>query len=304
MAITNGPLLNSVPATIQQALQTNYLDLSSAANAGWGQQYLPDLMEKEAEVFGPRTISGFLSQVGAEEAMTADQVVWSEQGRLHLSYKGNVNSATAGADPGTGVSNIAQITIEDDIDGNVGAGFTAASHGIRVNDTIIVSNSDGVFKCLVSVVNGAVLDVLPYGSSALSANTVSKATTILVYGSEYGKGQSYVAAAGTTNTTDQRGANEPTFKTFDNKPIIIKDYYEVSGSDVSRIGWIEVASENGATGYMWYLKAEADTRARFTDYLEMAMLEGELAVAATEVPGATIAPSSTLNTADTAGTEG
>ena len=47
-------------------------------------------MEKEAEVFGPRTISGFLSQVGAEEAMTADQVVWSEQSRLHLSYKGTV----------------------------------------------------------------------------------------------------------------------------------------------------------------------------------------------------------------------
>ena len=27
------------------------------------------------------------------------------------------------------------------------------------------------------------------------------------------------------------------------------------------------------TGYLWYLKAEADTRSRFTDYLEMAMLE-------------------------------
>ena len=65
------------------------------------------------------------------------------------------------------------------------AGFTAASHGVRVNDTIIVANSDGVFKCLVAVANGAVLDVLPYGQSALSANTTSKATTILVYGSEY-----------------------------------------------------------------------------------------------------------------------
>ena len=302
MAITAGGSLNSVAASQKQTLATNYIDFNQ--DMGWAQQYLPDLMEKEAEVFGPRTISGFLSQVGAEESMTADQVVWSEQGRLHLSYKGNVNSATAGANPGTGVTNIAQVTIEDDIDGNVGAGFTAANHGIRVNDTIIVANSDGVFKCLVSVVNGAVLDVLPYGSSALSANTTSKATTILVYGSEYGKGQSYVAAAGTTNTTDQRGANEPTFKTFDNKPVIIKDYYEVSGSDTARVGWVEVTSEAGESGYLWYLKAEADTRARFTDYLEMAMLEGELAVAASEVPGATIMPSSTLNTADTAGTQG
>jgi hypothetical protein len=236
--------------------------------------------------------------------MQADQVIWSEQGRLHLSYKGNVSSATAGADPGTGVSNIAQITIEDDIDGNVGSGFTAANHGIRVNDTIIVSNSDGVFKCLVSVVANAVIDVLPYGTSALSANTTASGTTILVYGSEYGKGQSYVTAAGTTNTTDARGANEPTFKTFSNKPVIMKDYYEVSGSDTGRIGWIETTSEEGQSGYLWYLKAEADTRSRFNDYVEMAMLEGELAAAASEVPGADIAPSSTLNTVNTAGTEG
>ena len=58
MAISNpGNLLNSTPGIIKQATASNYLDLST--NAGWGQQYVPDLMEKEAEVFGPRTISGF-----------------------------------------------------------------------------------------------------------------------------------------------------------------------------------------------------------------------------------------------------
>jgi hypothetical protein len=303
MAISNpGGNLNSVPAPQKQTLETNYVDFTSAATEGWAQQYLPDLMEKEAEVFGPRTISGFLSQVGAEEAMTSDRVIWSEQGRLHLSYKGNVNSATAGANPGTGVSNIAQITIESDIDET--AGFTAANHGIRVNDTIIVANSDGVFKCLVSVVANEVIDVLPYGQSALAANTASKGTTILVYGSEYGKGMSYVTAAGTTNTTTQRGANEPDFKTFTNKPIIMKDYYEVSGSDTSRIGWVEITSEAGASGYLWYLKAEADTRARFTDYLEMAMLESEFALAASEVQGSSIIAGSTTNATEDAGTEG
>jgi hypothetical protein len=302
MAITAGSSLNSVPASQKQTLSSNYIDFTGSTDATWAQQYLPDLMEQEAEVFGPRTISGFLAQVGAEEAMTSDQVVWSEQSRLHLSYKGNVNSATAGADPGTGVSNIAQVTIESDIDET--SGFTAANHGIRVNDTIIVANTNGVFKCLVSVVNGAVLDVLPYGQSALAALTTSKATTILVYGSEFGKGDSYRAAAGTTNTTDQRGANEPTFKSFSNKPVIIKDYYEVSGSDTARIGWVEVSAENGQSGYLWYLKAEADTRARFTDYMEMAMLEGELALAASEVQGSTILPGSTTNATLDAGTEG
>jgi len=72
-------------ASVQQTIGSdNYLDIQ---DNGWAQQYLPDLIEKEAEVFGKRTISGFLAQVSAEEAMSADQVIWSEQGRLHLSYK-------------------------------------------------------------------------------------------------------------------------------------------------------------------------------------------------------------------------
>ena len=47
MAITNpGGNLNSVPAPGQQTLATNYLDFNT--DMGWAQQYLPDLMEKEA----------------------------------------------------------------------------------------------------------------------------------------------------------------------------------------------------------------------------------------------------------------
>ena len=143
MAISNpGGLLNSTPGPIQQATAANYLDLSSASNAGWGQQYVPDLMEKEAEVFGPRTISGFLNQVGAEEAMTADQVVWSEQGRLHLSYTCTITDVDDGA-----ATNGGEITITDHID--TGATYVAGSHGVRVNDTIIVATTAAVLKCLV-----------------------------------------------------------------------------------------------------------------------------------------------------------
>ena len=98
MAITAGGSLNSVPNPIQQALSTNYIDFTDGGT-GWEQQYLPDLMEKEAEVFGNRTISGFLSQVGAEEAMTSDQVIWSEQGRLHISLIGTI--IVAGSTNGT-----------------------------------------------------------------------------------------------------------------------------------------------------------------------------------------------------------
>ena len=273
MAITPGGSLNSVPAPKKQTLNTNYLDLASGST-DWAQQYVPDLMEKEAEVFGPRTISGFLSQVGAEEPMTADQVVWSEQGRLHLSYQGHVHS-TGGGETSSG-----EIDITKDIDGDTGV--TSGNHGIRVNDTIIISDStNGVVKALVLKVDTDRIDVAPYGAATLTGTTSGDATTILVYGSEYQKAMSYVDAAGTGNTTT-RGANEPAFKSFNNKPIIMKDYYEVSGSDASRIGWVEVSTESGQSGYLWYLKAEADTRARFTDYIEMAMLEAEKGVPGTD----------------------
>jgi hypothetical protein len=269
MAITGGTNLNSVPAYKKQTLSTNYLDLSSASNAGWGQQYVPDLMEKEAEVFGPRTISGFLSQIGAEEAMTADQVVWSEQGRLHLSYKGDIDADNV-------------VTIQCDIDENdFGASGITVHHGIRVNDTVIVSNANGVKKCIVTAIAdgdgtagcAADVTVAAYDGStvATSGATADKGTIVLVYGSEFAKGVGYNAAGSALD--NDRTANEPQFKTFTNKPIIMKDYYEVSGSDASRIGWVEVSAENGQSGYLWYLKAEADTRARFTDYIEMSMLE-------------------------------
>ena len=281
MAITNpGNLLNSSPASMRATLSTNYLDLTSTAGAGWAQQYVPDLMEKEAEVFGPRTISGFLAQVGAEEPMTADQVVWSEQARLHLSYKGTV--VTAGNVSGS--DNTGKFTVTSDIDGNNDGGdgavageFDQTKHGVRVNDTVILSSNNKVIKALVTEVSGADIEVRPYGANDCTGlSTDAGATTLLVYGSEFAKGKSYTSVDSNTATdTDSRGANEPQFKSFQNKPIIMKDYYEVSGSDASRIGWVEVSSEQGQSGFLWYLKAEADTRARFTDYIEMAMLEAE-----------------------------
>ena len=266
MAITAGDNLNSVPAPIQQTLSTNYLDLNSSS--GWGQQYVPDLMEKEAEVFGKRTISGFLSQVGAEEAMQADQVIWSEQGRLHLSYLGDIDADNV-------------ITIQSDIDGNnyAEAGISV-THGIRLADTVVVATPNGVYKGIVTGfagTNDCDVTVKAYDGStiATSGATGNKLTTIMVYGSEYAKGVSYYTGVGAA-ASESHKAIEPKFKSFSNKPIIIRDYYEVSGSDASKVGWVEVTGEDGQNGYLWYLKAEGDTRSRFTDYLEMAMLEAEL----------------------------
>jgi hypothetical protein len=290
MAINAGNNLNSVPSSQKQTLSSNYVDFTSTDTKGWAQQYLPELMEKEAEVFGPRTISGFLNQVGAEEAMTSDRVIWSEQSRLHISLKGTVdldgNVSSSGAK--------GSFTVVSDIDGNVsGDGFAIADHGVRNHDLCLLSTPGKVSRVLVVAVDNQTIGIRAYDEDVLTGHSeTGSAATLLVIGSEFKKGDNY---DGSTTRT----ANEPTFKTFTNKPIIMKDYYEVSGSDASRIGWVEVSSEGGASGYLWYLKAEADTRARFTDYLEMAMLESIPGSNSTNVDGEL-----GFSTESDAGTEG
>jgi len=269
--ITPGGSLNSTPAPTKQAAAGNYLDFTSAdaSSNNWAQQYVPDLMEKEAEVFGNRTVSGFLAQVGAEEAMASDQVVWSEQGRLHLSY---------GATMKTAASNL---IVMDSVD-----------HGVRVGDTVVVSSAAVTIKGYVSAVaidgdaagDKLGITVLAYTAATLAAITNTHKVNVFVYGSEYAKG------------SGGRGdVIAPKFKSYTNKPIILKDKYEISGSDASAIGWVEVSGEEGQNGYLWYLKASGDTKARFADYCEMSLLEAE------KLDGGTAL---TAHNADITGTEG
>jgi len=264
MAITAGSNLNSVPSSQKQTLSSNYIDFTASGTAGWAQQYVPDLLEQEAEVFGTRTISGFLSQIGAEESMTSDQVIWSEQGRLHISVKGTVDVSES------------IFTVVTDIDGNVsGDGFTVADHGVRLNDVVLVAIAGFAFPCHVTKVNGSAITAQPFEAENMDdiSGTADGDATLLVIGSEFTKGVtgqgSYGSGTGSSKTS------KPTHKSFTNKPVIIKDYYEISGSDSSQIGWVEISGEEGQSGYLWYLKAEGDTRARFSDYLEMICLESQ-----------------------------
>ena len=254
MAITAGGSLNLTPSPIQSTLASNYVDFTTAATEGWAQQYLPDLMEKEAEVFGNRTISGFLAQVGAEEAMTADRVIWSEQGRLHLAYTGTIDASAS------------EVTIAAHAGTN--ATYVADSHGLRVGDTVLVASATVTYPGRVTVVaTSDVITILPYTQGHASEAGIGmgdEAVTVLKYGSEWAKG----------SDTPYTTANEPDFMSFTNKPVIIRDMYHVSGSDVSSVGWVEVTGEEGQNGYLWYLKAEGDTRARFADNCEMTCLEG------------------------------
>ena len=263
------------PTQKKQALEGNYLNFTDGNN-DFAQQYLPEIYEAEVERYGNRTLGGFLRMVGAEMPMTSDQVVWSEQNRLHISYE-NVIATNAGA-VGAKVSTL---TIPVG-----GAGATLIENVVSPGSTIVVMNpaTGAELNCYVvasgatpgSALGAGVLTVAPYSQEALDGTGAGAAEVdlvtggpnlkIFVYGSEYGKG------TGDAN----RISVTPSFTQYSNSPIIIKDKYAINGSDTAQIGWVEVATESGQGGFLWYLKAESETRLRFEDYLEMSMVEGEL----------------------------
>ena len=268
------------PYASKAVLASNYLNFHGSGGSNWSQQYLPELYAEEVERYGNRSVSSFLRMVGAEMPMASDQVIWSEQGRLHLAYEG------------ASVTNAGVITIA-----------SAGTHAVRVGQTIVLSDNQStptIIKAYVSAIasDNTTLTVIPYSGGATvgavsgfdtvddnAANTCS----FFVYGSEFKKGQAAMD-----------GSVTPEFQSFTNKPIILKDKFEISGSDAAQIGWVEVSGEGGQNGYLWYLKAEGDTRVRFEDYLEMSMVEAEFAKAT----GGVDSILGTAGSDDTAGSEG
>ena len=233
------------PSATRQTLSTNYI-----TNFDFLNQYLPDTYEKEFERYGNRSVASFLRAVGAEMPSNSDLIKWAEQGRLHTKYVDCASDAAVGGDTAT-------ITVSDTLTGSIAF---KPGQTVFLSDNSTAANSN---KAIITAVdyNAGTFDVAYYEAAGQTFGT-SATVTAFVYGSEFKKG-----------TEGQTESLEAQDDIFENSPIIIKEKYAVSGSDMAQIGWVEVTTENGATGYLWYIKSEHETRLRFEDYLEMSMIE-------------------------------
>ena len=248
MGVLSTPGFDLQPSAEKKTLASNYI-----TNFDFLNQYLPDTYEKEFERYGNRSVASFLRAVGAEMPSTSDLIKWAEQGRLHTKYVNCASDAAAAADTAT-------ITVNDTlVPGNGGIAF-------RVGQTVFLSDNNEASKSNKAIITdvdyaAGTFDVAYYEAGGQTFATTD-VVTAFVYGSEFRKGQEGMAES-----------LEADDLILENSPIIIKDKYAVSGSDMAQIGWVEVTSENGATGYLWYIKSEHETRLRFEDYLELAMIE-------------------------------
>ena len=283
MSILSTPTFGLTPSSEQVPLSTNYI-----TNFNFLTQYLPDTYEKEFERYGNRTVSSFLRMVGAEMPSNSDQIKWAEQGRLHTKYTNCLALSAQFADTAT-------FTVTTPATGT-GAIQTGNNIAIRKDQTVMIyDNATGLSnKAIVTATPTIVSSTsytlsVAYYEAAGQAFAASSTCSVWVYGSEFKKG-----------TFGMEGSLEAEDEIFSNKPIIIKDKYAVNGSDMAQIGWVEVTTENGASGYLWYLKSEHETRLRFEDYLETAMIEAVPA----EVGSGAISVVGVAGTANSGGSEG
>jgi hypothetical protein len=248
MSVLSTPGFDLQPSAERKTLASNYI-----TNFDFLNQYLPDTYEKEFERYGNRSVASFLRSVGAEMPSISDLIKWAEQGRLHTKYVNCASDAAAASDTAT-------ITVNDTlVPGNGGIAF-------RIGQTVILSDNNEASKSNKAIITdvdyaAGTFDVAYYEGGGQTFATTD-VVTAFVYGSEFRKG--------TEGMVESLEADD---LILENSPIIIKDKYAVSGSDMAQIGWVEVTSENGATGYLWYIKSEHETRLRFEDYLELAMIE-------------------------------
>ena len=162
--------------------------------------------------------------------MESDQVVWSEQNRLHIAVK---SSGAAGS------STSVQL---EGTSGTISLG-SANVNSFRVGNTVIITdNATGLktLKCYVSAVSGQTFTLKSYKQSALTTVVADGgAINVFVYGSEFAKG-----------TSSMSGELKPSFQQYNNRPIIIKDHFRIFGSDTAQIGWVETTDEAGQVGFL------------------------------------------------------
>ena len=102
MAFTSGVPAALQPTQTKALYSGNYIDFTDSSFNQWAQQFLPDVYEQEVERYGNRSIGSFLRMVSAEMPSTSDQIIWTEQGRLHTRYANVIPRGNAGAMPVAG----------------------------------------------------------------------------------------------------------------------------------------------------------------------------------------------------------
>jgi len=208
----------------------------------------PDVRDLLVNTYGDQGITGFLQLTGAvNSGGTADQIEWFEEGRRHKKY-----SVTAAETLATGHTP----------DNNGGTNTLKFDENPQRYD-VLMSTATGE-KYIVTTQQASPEADVTVGIASLTSDSSSEAFTtsseFIYLGNMYPQG------------SDQpKFFQETTPNRRKNPFMIVKDRYEVNGSQATNIGYVNI----GNGDYRWFMHGEQEARKRFMDRREMMLLFAE-----------------------------
>jgi hypothetical protein len=228
-----------------QATPQNYVSLANLIDPT-----KPDVRDLYVQTYGDQGITGFLELTGAKKnAGSSDKVEWYEEGRLHKTFNGTYDADGAVSGNGPGVGELTSSITP--------AAGNAGTVQLRLGDVILTSTGLRLVVTSVKASTSTVADLYNVTSlNGTAGSDIGTAEDMAIIGNTHAQG------------TDQPGSFYQTgLVKRENPYVIVKEMYEVNGSQATNIGWLNV---NGQ--YMWYLKNEMDARKRFMNEREMMLL--------------------------------
>jgi hypothetical protein len=258
MATTTGAAIDQASPDLRLTPETyTTIDTLLKANKDF---VMPELVQS----YGDQGITGFLRLTGAvNSGGTSDQVDWWEAGRRHRTIKGTVSNSTAGGAstrPGS-----ADLAIDDTLSGDT----TDSSAGLVQANDVLMNAATGL-RYIVNDAGTAGADATIKMERLDGAQTTpdedGAGATFIHLGNIYAQG------------TDQPTAyTDADIKKYSNPFQIVKDRYQVAGSQATNVGWVNL----GGGDYRWFMYGEQEARKRFEDRREMMLLFGEKNAATT-----------------------
>ena len=234
------------PTSVQTATNENYV---SALTATSGNLHKRDVSEQLVKRYGDQGITGLLELMGAKAPTTQSTFEHYEEAFLHNDLVFQFNTAVSAA--GTGSE---AITIQ-------ASSLHSGESALRVGDILLLE--DGT-QCYVQARSTAsAFTIYPLTSSGfVSANAGSVDVNAVIIGNAFSEGSA------------QPEGLTPRIHEYSNQVQIIKESFEVTGSEATNVVYVKVDNEEMGSGYLWYLKGEADTYKRFMDFAEIQMVLG------------------------------
>ena len=250
----SGMVLN--PTAVALATQDNYVSaLTTTALAMHKREVDENLVKR----YGNQGITGLLELVGAKKECTQTTFSHYEEAFIHNTVKLTT--------PGSFSANTAAhmlYTEQDNTDALNGTTHIEGSNNdtpVRVGDILLAPN--GELGYVTAVATDGDVDIQAFdGTWSLAVDTEF---TFSIIGNMYAE------------NTSQPSGLMPRVHPYSNSCMIMKDSFVVSGTEATNVIYFKVDNEKMGSGYLWYLKGEADTYKRFQDHMELMMLLGQSA---------------------------